>query len=219
MTALPGLPMSSAEFDARQEESYWQAAGAWLARWHRSSSGPWFGVPWPNGTPQPPGDETDAAPMMARTIEEWLSRGKDAGLLSAAETAFAEWALASADALDAEQPTPCHGDYRPQNWIIDHTGRGEARWSGVIDFEYARWDIRLADIGHRWDRGLAGRADRRDAFFAGYGGLPTPTERTQLHILRLVGALSRIVGGHLAARAEVEQLGRNTLRALAEAAP
>ena len=45
------------------------------------------------------------------------------------------------DAFEYECPTPCHRDYCAANWLVD-----EKAWSGVIDFEFAYWDVRVADF-------------------------------------------------------------------------
>jgi Ser/Thr protein kinase RdoA (MazF antagonist) len=215
VTALPGAPLSSLTLDAAQQQCSWNAAGAWLARWHALPPGRCFGGTTADGKHPSPDAEADAVALITRTIEDWLARGRDAGVMFEAETATAMRALGATDVFASEVPMPCHGDFQPHNWIID----GTAAWSGVIDFEHARWDVRLADLGLWWDRLLAGRPDRQEALFAGYGRRLNAREAGQLAILRALGAMARIVGGHRAGQTAVVQLGRRTLADIAAMIP
>lgn len=208
---LPGIPLDRATLPARSERAAWRAAGAALARWHALPKGKWFGPPRRDGSPGIESPETDPVALVASCLEDWLSRAMAANLLSASELETAKSALAGASLFAGEPPVACHGDYRPRNWLVGPDGA----WRGVIDFEHARWDLKINDLGYWWDRGgWSERADLRAAFLAGYGRL-TGRERQQLRIVRILGALGRIRWGQATGDMRALELGRKVLHQLA----
>ncbi len=85
---------------------------------------------------------------------------------------------------------PCHMDFSPRNWLIQQNN-GEIGF-GIIDWERARWDVWLNDAQRMayddWHRD----ARLRDAYFEGYGRVPSESEELQLNTLCLVGAIASI---------------------------
>ena len=78
-------------------------------------------------------------------------------------------------AFAGERPVPCHRDYGPANWLVTDDGV----WAGVIDFEFAYWDVRVADFSRYPDWEWIHRPNLLDAFFDGYGRRLTPKEEQQ----------------------------------------
>jgi hypothetical protein len=91
----------------------------------------------------------------------------------------------------------------------------EGTWAGVIDFEFAYWDVRVADFSRDPDWSWIRRPDLVEAFFEGYGRLLTPTEEQQLLVAHAEYALGAILWGHDHAFYGFEQEGRESLAHLA----
>jgi thiamine kinase-like enzyme len=149
---------------------------------------------------------------MASALTGWLERGIAEHALDADEIATAQVALERADAFAGERPTPCHGDFRPRNWILGPGGV----WRGTVDFEHMRWDLPLTDIGIWWDRIPFIRPDLREAFMAGYGACLDGPRKTQMQVIRVLAALARIVAGRASGRRGIEAGGCMVLRRLAQ---
>ena len=94
-------------------------------------------------------------------LEGWLARSD--GLLGPAETAFVRSEIRCLEGLPSPRTVPCHRDYSPRNWLLD----GQNLY--VIDFEWARPDAWVADLGKLFFGPWQGRSDLRDAFLEGYG--------------------------------------------------
>lgn len=81
-----------------------------------------------------------------------------------------DWARSAASSPEWDNGIPagyCHRDFSPRNWIID-VSLGSPRVT-LIDFEHAAVDYLAMDVMKLWDGPFVGRADRRRAFYAGYG--------------------------------------------------
>ncbi|MFD2081855.1 Phosphotransferase enzyme family protein [Actinopolymorpha cephalotaxi] len=111
-------------------------------------------------TPDP-----DYAAAKEAELEEWLARSD--GLLDPAETAFARSEIRCLQGLPSPPTVPCHRDYSPRNWLLD------GRNLYAIDFEWARPDAWVADLGKLFFGPWQGRPDLRDAFLEGYGHMLT----------------------------------------------
>jgi len=212
LTELSGLAMNRAVLSKTQQLAAWQAAGAALARLHALPVGRWFGVAWRDGKPQAMPPASDPVRLIGSTLESWLVRAVEQDLLDNREIATARRALHQVEIFAGEHPVPCHGDYRPRNWFVTPAGE----WSGVLDFEHARWDIRLHDIGLWWDYHGWEQPDLAQAFFAGYGRALGELDRAQLKVIRLIAALSRVVSGNARQAYATERLGRRVLACLAD---
>lgn len=209
-TALPGAPLERAALPAGREFSAWHAAGAALARLHSLPANQWFGSPARNGQPQATLPEDDPIALVGTSLEYRLTRGVTGGLLDTHEIAVVQRALDAVEVFAGERPTPCHGDYLPRNWIVDAAGM----WRGMIDFEHARWDLRMNDLGYWWDRNFSERSDLAAAFLAGYGGSLDEREHTQLYVIRVLCAVGRVIWGHERGDVATRELGHTTLERL-----
>lgn len=109
----------------------------------------------------------------------------------------------------------CHRDLAPHNWIIQPTPEGPRL--GVLDFGQARPDVWLVDALELWDRDWVDDPALADAFFAGYGRRPDPTEQRQRSQLALLRGLATATWGERHGHADLSRRGRALLaRALAE---
>ena len=157
---------------------------------HGAAVGEFFGACRRDGTPV---DEPiyDARKRVASYLEERVERGVRAACLADAELAVVKAAEDLLPSFEGEHPVPCHGDYCPANWLV----RPDASWAGVIDFEMARWDVRVADLARHPDWEWIERPSLLDAFFDGYGRSFTPKDEQQLFVARVQFALTAIVWG------------------------
>lgn len=113
--------------------------------------------------------------------------------------------------FEGERPVPCHRDYCAANWLINK----EQTWAGVIDFEFAHWDVRVADFSRDPNWSWIRRPDLADAFFEGYGHSFTSSEEQQLLVAHTEYAVSAILWGRDNAFYGFEQEGRESLTHLA----
>jgi len=211
LTELSGSTMDCLKLEPEQEQILWRLAGATLAQLHALPSGQWFGVPLRDGSSLAEFPETNPVSLISSSLEAWLRRGVNDDLLMADEIQTIQQALAIADIFAGETPTPCHGDYQPRNWMVTQSGN----WQGVIDFEHARWDLKMSDLGYWWDRGLRERPHLKAAFWDGYGKLGEPEHR-QLAIIRILGATGRVIWGRRYGDQATEKLGHCVLEELAQ---
>ncbi|MET9021717.1 aminoglycoside phosphotransferase family protein [Actinopolymorpha sp. NPDC004070] len=105
--------------------------------------------------------DPDYAASKEAELEDWLTRSE--GLLDPAETAFVRSEIRCLERLPSPRTVPCHRDYSPRNWLLDDTNLY------VIDFEWARPDAWVADLGKLFFGPWQGRSDLREAFLDGYG--------------------------------------------------
>jgi Ser/Thr protein kinase RdoA (MazF antagonist) len=211
LTELTGVTMDRLTLATEQEQAVWQAAGATLARLHALPSGQWFGIPSRDGSPLSEFPETKPVLLMRTSLEYWFFRGLHTQILTPKEIKTVERALERVDIFADERSIACHGDYQPRNWIVGMDGI----WCGVIDFEHARWDLKMSDLGYWWDRGPRERPDLKGAFLQGYGEL-NERESEQLNVIRILGATGRIIWGREYGDDSTEQLGHEVLEQLAE---
>jgi Ser/Thr protein kinase RdoA (MazF antagonist) len=148
---------------------------------------------------------------VAQRIESQIEHAIGAEYINEDELATMRTACDLIPALEGEPPVPCHRDYCAANWLVDEEGA----WAGVIDFEFAYWDVRVADFARdpHWYWIL--RPDLIEAFFEGYDRSLTPAEEQQLLVAHAEYALSAIVWGHENAFYGFEQEGRDSLAHLA----
>lgn len=119
-----------------------------------------------------------------------------------------EWAWAqlreALPRIGSASRVPCHHDFEPRNWLVDHAGR----WVGVVDFEHARPDHPLSDVArlaaYLWPR----RPDLERAFWHGYRREPNPDVQAVIDAFAVSEAVQRLCwalehrDGELAAAAE-----------------
>ena len=94
-------------------------------------------------------------------------------------------------AFAGERPFPCHRDYCRANWLATDHGA----FAGIIDFEFAYWDVRMADFTRYPDWEWVDRPDLIAAFEEGYGRSFTSQEEQQRLVAHANYALSAIVWG------------------------
>ncbi len=208
---LGGKNLEDAALPDSQQPAVWRDAGRALTALHDHAVGEYFGVPARDGSPAE-GAATDAVEYIGAEFEELTGKAETHGWLSTAERAVVERARAMIPAFEGERPTPCHRDYCPVNWIVDAHGD----WIGVIDYEFARWDVRVAEFARYPDWDWMLRPDLTDALLDGYGRPFSSQEEDQLLVARAKYALGAIVWGHENEFFGFEQEGRDALVVLSD---
>jgi aminoglycoside phosphotransferase (APT) family kinase protein len=210
ISELPGQIVETMALSPRQERAIWRAAGAALVALHDLGPGEGFGPCRRDGACA----ETfprDAAETVALRLGREIKRAVQGGTLSDRELATVQAAFERVSAFEGEPPLPCHRDYCAANWLASPQGT----WSGVIDFEFAHWDVRVADFSRDPNWSWIHRPDLVEAFFQGYGRPLTPAEEQQLLVARAEYALGAILWGRDHAFYGFEQEGRDALVHLA----
>lgn len=190
VSRLPGRIMTEFSLAPEREQAVWQSAGRALALFHDQAVGEWFGPCRRDGSPA--GDPVhDAGEYISREFDRWLARGTRSGCLSADELVVVDAARSLIPAFAGERPLPCHRDYCPDNWLVTDDGA----WAGVIDFEFAAWDVRVADFTRTPQWESLERPDLLEAFSRGYGRPFSPQEEQQRLVAHVQYALGAIVWG------------------------
>ena len=190
VSELPGRILEEVRLTAFQECAIWRAAGQALVKLHGLAVGEYFGPCRRDGTPV--GKPIyEAKEYVTACLEDIARRGSRSGYLNGAELAIVRDVRALVRAFEGERPVPCHRDYCPANWLVT----GDSTWAGVIDFEFAHWDVRVADFTRYPDWNWIGRPDLVAAFFDGYGRSMTPQEEQQRLVAHAHYALTAIVWG------------------------
>lgn len=191
LSELPGTPAAKTRLSRRQQRALWRAAGAALRPFHQQTTGRGFGSCARNGSfAKPP--VTSAVAFMTRGLAEQVSRAIHHHWVGEAELETILAACALVPSFADERPVPCHCDYIPANWLV----RSDGAWAGVIDFEFAHWNVRMADFARDPDWNWIKRPDLFDAFCEGYGRPFSRAQRRQLLVSRVLYALSAITWGH-----------------------
>ena len=211
---LPGRALDSLDLPPARQHDAWRAAGSMLARLHgsahhRGADGQFFGPCDRDGRPVG-ATAQDAVEYVAAALQRDIDRAERAGLLDRDERAVVRAAQDSTPAFEGERPVACHRDYGPANWLVDSAGS----WCGVVDFEFAGWDVRVADFsrypGWEWYE----HPDRVQALFDGYGRSLTAREEEQCRVARTAYALSAITWGTEASYLGFVAEGREALAQL-----
>ncbi len=201
ISALPGQVLEQHPLETAQEQAVWYAAGRALAGLHNLDEGESFGPCHRDGSPARR-VMTDAREYLIQELDGWLERGAgrgaDAGaskrgILSAEELAIVRDVRGLINAFAGERPTPCHRDYCAYNWLVNSAGT----WTGVIDFEFACWDVWATDFARDADWNWVNRPALPEALIAGYGNGRAFTAREEQQILfaRALYALAAVVWG------------------------
>jgi 8-oxo-dGTP diphosphatase len=206
ISELPGQIVEDLPLPVSQERAIWRTAGAALVALHDLEVGECFGTCLRDGTcaeEWPKNARKYVSMRFNRLIEDTLR----AGYINEDELATAQAAFDLIPAFEGEHPIPCHRDYCAANWLISQQGS----WVGIIDFEFAHWDVRVADFSRDPQWSWIRRPDLVEAFFEGYGRSLTPTEEQQLLVAHTEYALGAILWGHNNAFYGFEQEGRASL--------
>lgn len=210
MTELPGDVVESKQLSPSEEQLVWRAAGAALVNLHKWETGQSFGPCWRDGTPAEKETQNASAYVFTR-FNRQIAKAIHLGYLTAEERAILQAACDLIPAFEGERPIPCHRDYCAANWLIGKEGL----WAGVIDFEFAYWDVRVADFSRDPNWSWINRPDLVEAFFEGYGLSLTHREEQQLIVAHAEYALGAILWGHEHAFYGFEQEGHDALAHLA----
>lgn len=210
MSEVPGNIAEHADLSPAQEKALWRAAGAALVSLHTLERGKHFG---PSTEDDAPAQKVfrNAEDYMTHKIIEQREQASALNLLTDDELAVTKAALDLIPAFEGEQPVPCHRDYGPANWLID----SHKQWTGVIDFEFAYWDVRVADFSRYPDWTWLHRPELIEAFFDGYGRALSDREQRQRLVAYVDYALSAIIWGRENAFFGFEREGRDALAYLA----
>lgn len=213
ISALPGAVLEGVRLPVALEQAAWRSAGQALASLHNLARGDFFGPCRREGSPLG-APITDAREYVTTCMEDWLERGLRGGFLTPDEQAVLRAARVLIPAFEGEPALPCHRDYCPANWLVLPDGS----WSGVVDFEFAYWDVRASDFSRypSWD--WIARPDLGAAFSEGYGLSPSPAQQEQIHFARLLYALGALVWGMENAYYGFAEEGRQALRILGKQA-
>jgi aminoglycoside phosphotransferase (APT) family kinase protein len=132
-----------------------------------------------------------ATEYVSTQLESHIDRALHGGYIDGDELATLHAACERIPAFKGQPPVPCHRDYCAANWLVDEHGT----WAGVIDFEFAYWDVRVTDFSRDPDWAWVLRPDLADAFLEGYGRPLTPAEEQQLLVARASYALGAVLWG------------------------
>jgi Ser/Thr protein kinase RdoA (MazF antagonist) len=210
VSELPGQIVETMSLSPRQERAVWRAAGAALVALHDLGPGEGFGPCRRDGTCAEDWPH-DAVETVALRLDRQIDRAIQGGYLSDRELATVREACERVPAFAGERPLPCHRDYCAANWLASSQGA----WAGVIDFEFAWWEVRVADFSRDPDWAWIRRPDLVEAFLQGYERPLTPIEEQQLLVARAEYALGAILWGRDHAFYGFEQEGREALAHLA----
>jgi Ser/Thr protein kinase RdoA (MazF antagonist) len=210
VSELPGQIVERTPLPPAQGRAVWRAAGAALVPLHDLGRGEFFGPCRRNGTPAEEHPQ-DARDHVFERFESQIESAIRGGYVDEDEQATVRAACDLVPTFAGERPIPCHRDYCAANWLVSDEGT----WAGVIDFEFARWDVRVADLTRDPDWAWVYRPDLYDAFLEGYGRSFTPTEEEQLLVAHAEYALSAILWGRDNEFYGFEREGRDALARLA----
>lgn len=210
MSELPGQIMEDARLSPAQERAVWREAGAALVALHDLGPGEYFGPCLRDGSCAE-ANPRNAVEYVSERFTGQIERVLRAGAIDADERATVEAAYDLIPAFEGERPLPCHRDYCTANWLVSQAGT----WAGIIDFEFAYRDVRVADFSRDPDWSWIRRPDLVEAFQEGYGRSFTCTERQQLLVAHAEYALGAILWGHEYAFHGFEREGHESLAHLA----
>ena len=213
---LPGAILEGQRLPADLERAAWRRAGQMLAGLHAAAGQPaaaegaFFGPCGRDGLPTGP-PIRDAVAYVETELEREIDAAICAGYLTDMERAVLRAAQRLAPAFAGERPVPCHRDYCPYNWLVTEEGE----WAGVIDFEFAHWDVRVVEFSRYPDWEWMHRPDLVEALLEGYGRPLTPREEEQCLVTRAQYALGAITWGMEASYLGFVEEGRQALKHLA----
>lgn len=210
ISELPGQIMGKVPLSREHEQQVWYVAGRELGKLHDFTTGEYFGPSKRDGSPLGP-HAREACEYVSTEFQRLIDIGLKGGYLTDGELEVVQKTLDQVSVFEGEKPVPCHRDYGPDNWLVTEKGI----WSGVIDFEFSSWDLRVVDFARYPNWEWIHRPDLLDAFFDGYGRPLTSVEALQCLILRSQYALGAIVWGHENEFYGFEKEGREALRYMA----
>ncbi len=208
---LPGQVLEQVSLTAVQEQAVWRTAGELLIALHELEVGDCFGPCGREGTCRERWPQ-HAADYMTQKLEQQIAQAMHGQYINDHEFKTLQAVLTMTPAFANERPLPCHRDYCAANWLVNEAGG----LSGIIDFEFAYWDVRAADFARDPNWSWMHRPDLLTAFFEGYGRSLTTAEETQLFVARADYALGAILWGRDHQFYGFEQEGHDALAHLAQ---
>lgn len=190
ITELPGQVAENTTLIPEQERALWQSAGQALVALHTFATGTYLGSCLRDGTPASSPSTKPIQTQISNRLQTQIKKAQHQNLLTSDEHKTLNATLELTPAFEGEKTIPCHRDYCTANWLV-HNGT----WSGIIDFEFAYWDVCVADFSRDPHWHWIHRPDLIDAFFEGYGRPLTPQENQQLLVAHVEYALGAIVWG------------------------
>ena len=203
---IPGSKMVDMQLNPRQEMEAWRSAGQALLGLHEYARGAFFGPCRRDGSSS---NEPvfDPVSYLAGEFKRLCESGWRAGLLSERESTIILAVQGRLDVFENERPVPCHRDYGPDNWLVTPNGT----WSGLLDFEFSHWDVRVTDFSRYPNWEWIHRPELLEAFFEGYGRKLNFREQEQCLVSRTLYALGAVVWGNENAFYGFEAEGREAL--------
>lgn len=131
---------------------------------------------------------------------------RNPGLFTSTEVEFASDRANRIKLLPLGERVPCHGDYKPHNWLVDPSGTLR-----VIDFGESRWAPAASDFARMFYGVWWVRPDLAAAFFAGYGRQPTRNELELVRLQLATHAFAEIAFGRNRGTPQHEDHGRSRL--------
>jgi hypothetical protein len=153
--------------------------------------------------------DEDFADDLVDRLENYLDRG--AHLLTPDEIDLARSQVGEITEMPPAITVPCHLDNHARNWLVDETGTVK-----IIDFGHAQRAPWIADINRMELRHWREMPDLRDAFFDGYGQLPTEDDWHMYRLYLAYVGVTTIVWAHEHGDATFAAEGRAWLRGLAD---
>ena len=207
---LPGRVLLNARLPQEQERTVWRSAGLALAALHAVETGEGFGACSRDGTCSEDLPR-DAVAYVSQRMKGQIERAVQGGYINDEERATVEAACELIPAFEGERPIPCHRDFCADNFLVS----GEGVWAGIIDFEFAHWDLRVTDFSRDPNWNWIVRPDLFEAFLEGYGIVRTPRFEQQLIVAHAQFALAAILWGHDSSFFGFGREGREALARLA----
>jgi Ser/Thr protein kinase RdoA (MazF antagonist) len=190
VSAIEGKPLDEVRLSTEKEKSVWNAAGRALSSLHQAAVGNHF-CPCDRAGNCIGEPTTDPVAYVSNQLQHDLDKGVQAGHLTSDEQAVVRAAIDLTPVYAGLAPVPCHRDYCPPNLLVNETGE----WVGVIDFEFAHWDVAATDFARDPNWNWMDRPEMMDAFFEGYGQHRSATEEQQYLVCLVRYGLSAIVWG------------------------
>lgn len=163
LTVLPGTNAEQAALSGFERQQVWREAGAAAARFQAQAEGEWFGCADEVGRPLG-ASWVDPVEYARYRLQEVAAVVRSPGLLLPHERAACDWAETHCEVFAGERPRPVLQDDAPGNWLVQG-----GHLTGKVDFEEARWGLRVEGFSQLWARYGIAEADGLAAFLAGFG--------------------------------------------------